>query len=266
MSMDPGETSEGSDGHGEDRNSPDPPEAPRLNRAFVAMRQPAVGEALALALDRETDIECLGSASTIEDTIASIATGGPEVLLIGASLLGHQAAVDAIRGVVAAHRIRIVILAQDAGPPTRMVAPITEATVVPPEAGLARLLEFIRGSEPDAVVAAAPQSLSEVVQQIRGQVRSQRDMIRTTRERLDAQKEPANDALKPSLTKRELDVVLMLQMGQDVSAISRQLGLSLNTVRGHVKQILWKTGAHSQLEAIAICVRAGVLRGQLADK
>ncbi|MTA12967.1 MAG: DNA-binding response regulator, partial [Actinobacteria bacterium] len=35
--------------------------------------------------------------------------------------------------------------------------------------------------------------------------------------------------------------------------------LSVHTVRGYVKEVLRKLGAHSQLEAVAIARRAGLL-------
>jgi DNA-binding CsgD family transcriptional regulator len=40
------------------------------------------------------------------------------------------------------------------------------------------------------------------------------------------------------------------------------LGMSTNTCRGHVKSILAKLGAHSQLEAVATATRLGLLSGQ----
>ena len=42
--------------------------------------------------------------------------------------------------------------------------------------------------------------------------------------------------------------------------LSRELGISVNTVRNHVQHVLAKLGAHSQLEAVAIASRLGLLR------
>ena len=41
--------------------------------------------------------------------------------------------------------------------------------------------------------------------------------------------------------------------------IADRLGLSLNTVRNHVQNVLVKLDAHSQLEAVAIAAREGLV-------
>lgn len=61
------------------------------------------------------------------------------------------------------------------------------------------------------------------------------------------------------LTPREQEVLVLLGRGLDPTAIARELGLSIHTARGHVKRILAKLGAHSQLEAVIIAVQLGLL-------
>jgi DNA-binding NarL/FixJ family response regulator len=61
------------------------------------------------------------------------------------------------------------------------------------------------------------------------------------------------------LTPREHEVLSLLGRGLDPTSIARELGLSVHTARGHVKRILAKLGAHSQLEAVIIGVRLGLL-------
>lgn len=62
------------------------------------------------------------------------------------------------------------------------------------------------------------------------------------------------------LTAREDEVLQMMAAGLDARAIARRLGISLHTCRGHVKAVLGKLGAHSQLEAVAIATRRGLVR------
>lgn len=45
-----------------------------------------------------------------------------------------------------------------------------------------------------------------------------------------------------------------------MTSISGELGLSLHTVRTHVQNVLEKLEAHSQVEALAIARRRGLLR------
>ena len=61
------------------------------------------------------------------------------------------------------------------------------------------------------------------------------------------------------LTPREEQVLQRLSDGQSPAAISRELGVSLGTTRGHVKSVLQKLGAHSQLEAVSQARRLGLL-------
>ncbi len=63
-----------------------------------------------------------------------------------------------------------------------------------------------------------------------------------------------------ALTRRESDVLDMLVLGLDAKAISEQLQISLHTCRSYIKTLLSKLHAHSQLEAVAIARRRGLLR------
>ena len=51
----------------------------------------------------------------------------------------------------------------------------------------------------------------------------------------------------------------MLADGKDARTIARALDISLHTCRGYVKTLLMKLDAHSQLEAVAIAGRQGLL-------
>jgi DNA-binding NarL/FixJ family response regulator len=62
------------------------------------------------------------------------------------------------------------------------------------------------------------------------------------------------------LTVREDEVLQLMAAGLDARAIARRLGISLHTCRGYVKAVLAKLGAHSQLEAVAIATRRGLIR------
>jgi DNA-binding NarL/FixJ family response regulator len=55
-----------------------------------------------------------------------------------------------------------------------------------------------------------------------------------------------------NLTSREWQVLDLMSTGHTTEGIARELVLSMETVRSHVKHILAKFGAHSRAEAIAI--------------
>ena len=63
------------------------------------------------------------------------------------------------------------------------------------------------------------------------------------------------------LTAREREVLRLLDDGYDAAGIASQLVISRNTARNHIQRVLVKLGAHSKLEAVAIARREGLLSG-----
>jgi PAS domain S-box-containing protein len=62
------------------------------------------------------------------------------------------------------------------------------------------------------------------------------------------------------LTPRETEVLRLLASGMDVRAISARLNITVHTARGHVKQVMQKLEARTQLQAVVIALRAGLIR------
>jgi DNA-binding NarL/FixJ family response regulator len=73
---------------------------------------------------------------------------------------------------------------------------------------------------------------------------------------------PAGLVDVPLLTGREQDVLRLLATGMDTPAIADHLGISVHTCRGYAKGLLMKLDAHSQLEAVAIGARLGLVDGR----
>jgi len=61
------------------------------------------------------------------------------------------------------------------------------------------------------------------------------------------------------LTDRECQVLHGLAKGLSVSVLAERLHLQESTLRGHVKSILQKLQVHSQLQAVLVGMRAGVI-------
>jgi two-component system, NarL family, nitrate/nitrite response regulator NarL len=62
-------------------------------------------------------------------------------------------------------------------------------------------------------------------------------------------------ALADHLTQREHEILALLVKGYGSDEMGRKLGISTNTVRSHVQNILPKLQVHSRLEAAAFAVR-----------
>lgn len=77
--------------------------------------------------------------------------------------------------------------------------------------------------------------------------------------RLLTQLRPTSRGLGSDLTPRELEVLRLMAAGQTNKVLAEQLHLSVNTIRNHVQEVLYKLGAHSKLEAVATAVREGII-------
>ena len=71
---------------------------------------------------------------------------------------------------------------------------------------------------------------------------------------------PVTGPRADGLAAREHEVLELMAAGLDPRAIGRRLGISVHTSRGYVKAVLAKLGAHSQLEAVAVARRRGLIQ------
>jgi DNA-binding NarL/FixJ family response regulator len=88
--------------------------------------------------------------------------------------------------------------------------------------------------------------LDEIVELMRFAVR-QRQLEREERITIDR------------LTPRERQVLQALAQGLDAQAVADRLHITVRTERNHVANILMKLGVHSQLQAVLLAVRYGVV-------
>lgn len=70
---------------------------------------------------------------------------------------------------------------------------------------------------------------------------------------------PVTEEIPDALTRRELEVLRTLANGSGNKEIADQLGISDNTVKFHIAQIMAKLGAHSRTEAVAIGMKRGLV-------
>jgi DNA-binding NarL/FixJ family response regulator len=61
------------------------------------------------------------------------------------------------------------------------------------------------------------------------------------------------------LSEREIEILRLVAEGRSNQEVSKDISLSENTVKYHVKNILQKLGAHNRLEAVNIATRKGLL-------
>jgi DNA-binding NarL/FixJ family response regulator len=214
-------------------------------RVLIVDDHLAFAEAVAIAVDAQPDLECVGATPSVEDALRLTEDQHhpPDVVLMDVYLPG----VDGIEGT---RRIKA------RNPATRVLilTGYTELDILskaatagasgflPKESSLQEIMDAIRVPMDDKIVVESA-TLSALIERLR-----------------DTERESAKHARDSArLTRRELEVLGHMREGLDPQAIALRLGISVHTCRGHVKSLLLKLGAHSQLEAVVIAAREGLL-------
>ena len=159
----------------------------------------------------------------------------PDVVLMDVRLPDGDG-VDATTAVVAEDPdVRVVVLSAFIDASLMRRASLAGATALLAKDGdLDDLLHAIRSSEPGSL-AVNPKLLHQLV------------------------RESGRAAPGPDLTQREREVLRMLAEGSDLTVIAREMSISVHTCRGHVKNVLAKLGVHSQLQAVVVAMRYGLI-------
>jgi len=193
-----------------------------------------------MAIDSQPDLRCVGTAGTLAEAERIIEERTPDIVLADVKLPDGDGIEEAARLHATRPEIRVVLLT--ARSDVTVLARAASAGVcgfLPRESGFAELIRALRTAR-DGWVIVDRATLSRVL------------------ERVQRQPVVARNGADP-LTQRELEVLRAMGTGLDPQRIAMQLGMSVHTCRGHVKNILAKLGAHSQLEAVVTAMRRGVL-------
>jgi DNA-binding NarL/FixJ family response regulator len=206
-------------------------------RVLVVDDHAMFATSLAMALEKEADLTVLGTASTLAEARSWVATAPPDVLLIDHRLpdgYGVQALPELKR---LAPQMRVVLMSA-AVDDAALVAAIENGAsgFLSKSATVEELVQAIRAAAAGEVLVS-PALLARLLPRLR-------------RDRL---------GLGTELTPREIEVLEVLSLGLSNSGIARELGISVNTVRNHVQNLLTKLGVHSKLEALAVAVREGII-------
>jgi DNA-binding NarL/FixJ family response regulator len=199
----------------------------------------AYGELLARALDNETDLRCVAVAASAAEVIAAAKDDVPAVVIVeGSRDTLNAATLDELKG--AWPDTHLVVLTDLADP---------ASTVPLARSGAAALL-------------ARESPLDEILRSIRcvgdGMVLVSEATLEAARRRLRA-RQSKSAPFGMAITPRETEVLRLLSRGNGIAAIARALGISINTSRGHLKSVMTKLGAHSQLEVVVLASRAGLV-------
>lgn len=206
-------------------------------RVLVVEDQRAFAESMALVIEAQQDLHCIGVSRTASEGVATALSRRPDVIIMDVGLPDLDG-IEAIRQIRAGlPEVRVVVL-----------------TGRPDATTLARA-----ASAGAAAFLLKDASVEEIVDAVRS----------ASSRRLEVDPAALHAILEPDsslpagvteLTQRELEVLAGLGDGFQPKQIARQLGISLPTCRGHIKSLFQKLGAHTALEAVVLAYRYGVLR------
>jgi DNA-binding NarL/FixJ family response regulator len=210
---------------------------------LVVEDQRALAGALEAAIAAQPDLECVGAVGSVGEALRLAATGRPDVVLMDIHLPGVDG-IEGTRRLTAAHPgTRVLILTADATPDL-----LTGAA----KSGAAGFL---------AKDSAFPDILAAIRSPVEGKVLVEGATLAALLEGT-ARPTPSAGAANPAgLSRREVEVLELMGQGLDPGAIAERLVVSRHTARGHVKKVMMKLGAHSQLEAVVTATKMGLLAG-----
>jgi DNA-binding NarL/FixJ family response regulator len=209
----------------------------RVIRVLLVDDHVMFNQAVAAALNEETDIRVVDCVTSLAEARSHLETTEVDLILLDQRLPDGQ-------GTHAAAELRAI------RPGVRVV--LVTAAVDPAlfsEALAAGCAGFVtKGDNIDELAAA-----------VRAAASGATTVAPVTRVHLTGADGKGSGYSAHVLTHRETAVLLLLADGLSKQEISERLFISINTLRNHIQNIISKLGAHSKLEAVSIAIREGLI-------
>jgi two-component system, NarL family, invasion response regulator UvrY len=200
-------------------------------RIAIAEAQALVRWALREALAKRPDLEIVGEAGTVEETLAMLAHAKPDLLLLDPAVPDHSG-----------FDVLAAIREMEAGPLVIVLAPFVEPTFA------ARAIDA--GAHGYLGKSAEPEKLIDAIHAVsRGE-----QVIPAGVEKLLSRREAQAAG---NLTNREHQVMEMLARGMTNREISVHLNISIKTVDTHRGHLLKKLGLRNNADLTRFAVKHG---------
>ena len=200
-------------------------------RVLVVDDHPVLRDGVAAILENQTDMTMVGEARDGSEAIERFRALRPDVTLMDLQMPGMNG-VDAITAIRAEHPgARIIVLTTYAGD-----------------------VQAVRALKAGAVGYLLKSSLrTELIDAIRNVHRGQRHIHR------DVAEEIALHVVDEALTEREIAVLRLVSIGKANKQVASELGLSEETVKGHLKSIFSKLDVADRTHAVTMAARRGII-------
>ena len=236
MSGDPGIIREADDARG----VPDP------IRVLIVVDHALFRRGLEMVLAEEPDIELVGEASDGAEAVAKAGEALPDVILMDIRM-PKSSGIEACRAM-------------------KEVAPSAKIVMLTISDEEEDLFEAIRAGASGYLLKDIPyDEVADVVRAVHGGQSlinpSMAAKLLTEFAALAKRdgEERAQEVPAPKLTDREMEVLRLVARGMNNRDIAKELFISENTVKNHVRNILEKLQIHSRMEAVMIAVRENLI-------
>ena len=209
--------------------TPKPPTAPI--RVLVVDDHAIVRDGIAALIGRQSDMEMAGEAADGIEAVAKFRELAPDVVLMDVQMPG-MGGVEAIEAI-------------------RKIAPSAHVLVLTTYPGDAQAVRAMRAGAAGYLLKNCVRK--ELVDAIRSVHAGRRAMS------ADIAHEVALHVLDEPLSERELAVLRLVAEGQGNKEIARQLDLSTDTIKAHLKAIFAKLRVDDRTHAVTVAARRGYL-------
>ncbi len=200
-------------------------------RVLVVDDHPVLRDGVAAILDNQADMTMVGEARNGTEAVERFRALRPDVTLMDLQMPGMNG-VDAMNAIRAENpTARIIVLTTYAGD-----------------------VQAVRALKAGAVGYLLKSSLrTELIDAIRDVHRGMRHVHR------DIAEEIAVHVTDESLSEREVSILRLVSIGKANKQVAAELGLSEETVKGHLKSVFLKLGVADRTHAVTVAARRGII-------
>jgi DNA-binding NarL/FixJ family response regulator len=217
-------------------------------RVLVADDHEMIRQAVVMMLSQEPDIEVVGEAGDGAEAVRIATEMMPDVVLMDVRMPRRS-------GIEATTQIKEI------SPTTRIVM----LTVSDEEADL---YDAVKAGASGYLLKHTP--VEEIAEAVRNVFTGQSQISPSMATKLlsefqtmvKKEDKPATSSTSPRLTEREMEVLKHVAKGLNNRDIAKELFISENTVKNHIRNILEKLHLHSRMQAVVYAVREGMLEIQ----